>query len=114
MAAAVAIAAMDVVDEEPERVARLRAHIASFRAHAQSAGWPAAASTTAIQPLVLGGSELATAASARLAQRGFLVPAIRPPTVPEGTARLRISLCADHSGAEVGALAAALDECLAR
>ena len=114
MAAAVAIAAMDVVDEEPERVARLRSLIASFRARAESAGWPAAASTTAIQPLVLGRSELATAASARLAQRGFLVPAIRPPTVPEGTARLRISLCADHSGAEVGALAAALDECLAR
>ena len=51
-------------------------------------------------------------ASARLAERGFLVPAIRPPTVPEGTARLRISLCADHDPAEVRSLVHAIADTL--
>ena len=45
-------------------------------------------------------------------ERGFLVPAIRPPTVPEGTARLRVSLCADHAPADVERLANAIAETL--
>ena len=112
MAAAVAIAAMDVVDEEPERVVRLRSLIESFRAHAATAGLPRSTSRTAIQPIVLGDSNPAMDASARLAERGFLVPAIRPPTVPEGTARLRVSLCADHAPADVERLANAIAETL--
>jgi len=51
-------------------------------------------------------------ASARLAERGMLVPAIRPPTVPESTARLRISLCADHTAQDVEALVTALADCV--
>ena len=54
-------------------------------------------SQTPIQPLLVGGNDEALALSARLAAAGLLVPAIRPPTVPQGTARLRISLSADHS-----------------
>ncbi len=108
MAAAVAIAAMDVIDEEPQRVARLGERIAEFRRAAEAAGLELLPSRTAIQPLLLGDAGAAVAASSRLAEQGFLVPAIRPPTVPEGTARLRISLCADHTSVEVAALATAL------
>jgi 8-amino-7-oxononanoate synthase len=108
MVAAVAIAAMDLVDEEPGRIGRLRERIETFRAHADDAGLTLLPSPTAIQPLVLGDSRAAVEASARLAERGFLVPAIRPPTVPEGSARLRVSLCADHEAAELEALAQAI------
>jgi len=108
MAAAVAVAAMDVIDEEPQRVARLGERIAQFRAAAEAAGLHLLPSRTAIQPLVVGDSQASVAASSHLAEQGFLVPAIRPPTVREGTARLRISLCADHAGEEVAALAGAL------
>ena len=110
MAAAVASAAMEVIEEEPERLARLRARIAQFRAEAARLGLRLLPSETAIHPLIVGDAAAAMAAQARLLERGFLVPAIRPPTVPEATARLRISLCADHSPADVESLAAALAE----
>ena len=112
MAAAVAIAAMDVVDEEPARLARLRSRIDASRARAEEAGLQPLPSSTAIQPVVLGDSAAAMEASARLAERGMLVPAIRPPTVPESTARLRISLCADHTAQDVEALVTALADCV--
>ena len=63
---------------------------------------------TAIQPLVLGAAEPAVALAARLAAEGLLVPAIRPPTVPRGTARLRISLSSAHEPGDVARLVAAL------
>jgi len=71
--------------------------------------WKLMASDTAIQPLVIGANADAVALSEQLAQRGLLVPAIRPPTVPQGTARLRISLSAAHSEEDVGRLVAALN-----
>jgi 8-amino-7-oxononanoate synthase len=72
--------------------------------------WKLMASDTAIQPLVIGANADAMALSEQLAQRGLLVPAIRPPTVPQGTARLRISLSAAHSVEDVGRLVAELNE----
>ena len=66
-------------------------------------------SDSAIQPLVIGANEEAMAASEALAHDGLLVPAIRPPTVPQGTARLRISLSAGHEVRDVERLAAALN-----
>ncbi|HET9665089.1 MAG TPA: 8-amino-7-oxononanoate synthase [Burkholderiales bacterium] len=69
-------------------------------------------SHTAIQPLVIGDNAAAVAVSCELAERGLLVPAIRPPTVPQGSARLRISLCAAHSESEVIELAVALNDIL--
>lgn len=65
-------------------------------------------SPTPVIPIVLGSNEAALAAAADLAESGFLVPAIRFPTVPRGTARLRVSLSAVHPPAAVAALAAAL------
>lgn len=71
--------------------------------------WRLMPSRTAIQPLVIGGNEEAMAVSEALARAGLLVPAIRPPTVPQGTARLRISLSAAHETADVERLASALN-----
>jgi 8-amino-7-oxononanoate synthase len=112
MMAAVAIAAMDLVDDEPCRLGRLRANIENFREHAGARALALANSTSAIQPLVLGEAAEAMRVSTALVERGFLVPAIRPPTVPEGTARLRVSLCADHAPADIGSLVAAIADTL--
>lgn len=112
MAPAAAIAAMDLVTEEPERVERLRARIDQFRRACVDAGLEPPSSATAIQPVIVGEATLAVSVSARLMERGFLVPAIRPPTVPDGSARLRVSLCADHEPAAVASLAAAIADTL--
>ena len=65
-------------------------------------------STTAIQPLIVGANEAALRLSAALEAQGLWVPAIHPPTVPVGTARLRITLSAAHTPAQVDRLLAAL------
>lgn len=93
--------------------ARLAANIARFRAGAAQLGLPLSASETAIQPLVLGAAARALAVSRALWQRGYWVAAIRPPTVPAGTSRLRITLSAAHGEAEIDGLLAALAEALA-
>jgi 8-amino-7-oxononanoate synthase len=66
-----------------------------------------------IIPLILGADARALAVARFLRARGFIVPAIRPPTVPEGTARLRVTVSSEHSAAEIDAFAAALTEVLA-
>ncbi|MEQ1775893.1 MAG: 8-amino-7-oxononanoate synthase [Burkholderiales bacterium] len=71
-------------------------------------GWQLLPSITAIQPLVIGDNRAATNVAEKLAARGVLVPAIRPPTVPQGTARLRISLSAAHTQDDVRMLCDAL------
>ena len=71
-------------------------------------GWKLAASQTAIQPLIVGSSEDALAMSAALESQGVWVPAIRPPTVPSGSARLRITLSAAHGQGDVERLLSAL------
>ena len=77
-------------------------------AAAASKGWHLTDSLTAIQPLIVGGSAEALAAAAALESQGLWVPAIRPPTVPAGSARLRITLSAAHSVGDVERLLAAL------
>ncbi|MDT0634227.1 8-amino-7-oxononanoate synthase [Spectribacter hydrogenoxidans] len=69
---------------------------------------------TPIQPLVLGSDADALAASRALLERGYLVSAIRPPTVPEGTARLRVTLTAAHDAEQVDGLLTALADCVRR
>jgi 8-amino-7-oxononanoate synthase len=70
--------------------------------------WALLPSSTAIQPLVVGGAEAAAALADELWRDGIWVPAIRPPTVPRGTARLRVSLSAAHTEVDVDRLLAAL------
>jgi 8-amino-7-oxononanoate synthase len=72
--------------------------------------WTLMPSDTAIQPLVIGANDEALRISAALAERGVLVPAIRPPTVAQGSARLRISLSAAHSEHDIEQLVRALIE----
>jgi 8-amino-7-oxononanoate synthase len=87
---------------------KLRERIGEFRAAASRLGLPLTESATPIQPLILGTAPAALAASAALRAAGFWVAAIRPPTVPAGTARLRITLSAAHEREDVAALAVAL------
>lgn len=112
VAAAVQRALM-LVDEEPWRRQRLL-QLSAFAAGrlAQGAGAALAAAGTQILPVILGSETTAVAAAAALQRRGFDVRAIRPPTVPAGTSRLRISLGADRTEAEIAALADALADIL--
>ena len=111
--AAAARKAVDVARFEGWRRDRLAQLIAHFRAGADARGLTLGASRTPIQPIIIGTSEAALAASAKLEEAGFYVPAIRPPTVPEGKARLRIALTALHSESDVERLLAALATALA-
>ena len=103
--------AVALIREGRARRDHLAALVARFRDGARALRWPLLPSQTAIQPLVVGDSDAAVALSGALAERGILVPAIRPPTVPAGTARLRISLSAAHRADDVDALLAALHAC---
>lgn len=93
---------------ETWRRERLRALVERFRAGAQALGLKLTTSMTPIQPVILGNAERALAASERLCAHGLLVPAIRPPTVPAGAARLRITFSSAHEDAHVDRLLDAL------
>jgi 8-amino-7-oxononanoate synthase len=103
-------AALAVVRAEGWRRERLRELIARFRAGAAQLGFTLAESETPIQPLLVGEASAALALADGLRARGFLVPAIRPPTVPAGSARLRVSFSAAHSPDQVDRLLGALAE----
>ena len=105
--------ALRIVREEAWRREALQARIAQFREGAARRGLAVMPSTTPIQPLVLGGERAALAASGRLAEAGYRVTAIRPPTVPAGTARLRITLSAAHTPQQVEGLLVALEAAVA-
>jgi 8-amino-7-oxononanoate synthase len=113
MAAAVASASVDILESDPAPLANVHARIARLRERCAAAGIELMPSSTPIQPIVVGNAAGALAASARLREHGLLVPAIRPPTVPAGTSRLRISLSAAHTEPDVDALARALIDTLA-
>ena len=90
--------------------ARLAGHVATLRAGCAAAGLQLLPSRTAIQPVLIGSDADAVAASLALREAGLWVPAIRPPTVPPGTARLRVSLSAAHTETDVAQLAAQLSQ----
>ena len=99
---------LEIIAAANDLRARLAVSIASFRQGCDGLPWRLMPSDTAIQPLVIGGSEAAVQVAEALAARGFLVPAIRPPTVPDGTARLRVSLSAEHQPEQIDQLLRAL------
>jgi 8-amino-7-oxononanoate synthase len=111
--AAAGLEALALVREEPWRRAHLGALIAQFRKGALQLGLPLLESGSAIQPLLVGGAAEAVALSETLSEKGFLISAIRPPTVPAGTSRLRITLSAAHSEEQVDQLLQQLALCLA-
>lgn len=92
--------------------ARLRAGVQALMARRPDLGWRLADSDTPVQPLIVGDNAAVMALAARLDAAGLRVPGIRPPTVPEGEARLRITLCASHTEADVDALLHALQNTL--
>jgi 8-amino-7-oxononanoate synthase len=106
--AAATLAALPLIRDEPWRRERLRKLQELLRGGLQGLRWPLSRSETSIQPLMIGSNEEALRVSEYLWQQGILVPAIRPPTVPVNTARLRISLSAAHSVEDVDRLIAAL------
>ena len=103
-------ASLRIVQQEQWRRDHLQGLVARFRDGAQSIGLQLMDSATPIQPILLGEARTALAWSDRLLERNILVTAIRPPTVPAGSARLRVTLSATHSEAQVDRLLEALQE----
>jgi 8-amino-7-oxononanoate synthase len=112
MLACALLESVRIIRSEGWRREHLRGLIAHFTSRLVTSPGKLLPSVTPIQPLVLADAEHALGVSQYLLEQGFIVPAIRPPTVPRGTARLRISLSAAHSLVEVERLADALDICV--
>ena len=109
--AAAGLAAVRLLDEEAWRRDHLHSLVARFRRGAQQMELPVMESASAIQPLLVGDAARAVAISGALRRRGVLIGAIRPPTVPRGTSRLRVTLSAAHSEEQVDQLLEQLGEC---
>ncbi|MFA7399517.1 MAG: 8-amino-7-oxononanoate synthase [Sideroxydans sp.] len=101
---------LQLIERGDERRAHLRHLVARLRSGLAELPWTLMESDTAIQPLLIGDNQRALELSAALRERGIWVAAIRPPTVPQGTARLRITLSATHAEADVDRLIGALHE----
>lgn len=118
MLAAAIRASLDIVARDEWRRMRLVAHGRRLRAGLQCLPWALPATRTAIQPVMIGSNTAALAVMRELWERGIWAPAIRPPTVPEGTARLRITFSAAHEDAHIdrliGTLLEAAEVCIAR
>lgn len=109
--AAASLESLALLREESWRRDHLGQLIARFREGARQLGLPLVESASAIQPLLVGDADEALGLSARLKAKGFLIGAIRPPTVPAGTSRLRITITAAHSEAQVDQLLEQLGHC---
>ncbi len=110
MIAVALLESLKIIDEDSERRAHLHELIQFFTSSLKLKNCTLKFSETAIQPIIVGENNRALYFADELKKRGIWVPAIRPPTVPPGTARLRVSLNADHSKADVMELIAALTE----
>ena len=111
-AVAAAMAALELLREQPRRVEKLQRNARVLRDALAEAGMPVEAGETPIVPLIVGDADAAVAASDRALERGVFAQAIRPPTVPPGTSRLRLAVMASHTKSELreaaGVLTAAL------
>ncbi len=112
--AAAARASLRISQQESWRRQRVLALTERFRRVATQAGVPVGISATPIQPVLLGSAAAALRAQGELLEAGFWVVAIRPPTVPKGTARLRVTLSAAHTESQVDALVEVLGRICAR
>ncbi len=104
-------ASLDLIEKEDSRRSHLQALIRDFRLGASALGYELMPSRTPIQPIMVGDNWSALALSQALEQKGLMVTAIRPPTVPEGEARLRVTFSAAHSTADLEKLLTALADC---
>lgn len=108
--AAATCESLAIIKDEPQRREKLAELISYFRDGCESIGLNLMPSNTAIQPILVGDASKALAISEKLEQKGFIVSAIRPPTVPQGTARLRCTFSAEHEISHVDALLSALGD----
>lgn len=104
-------ASIDLIEKDDERRQHLQALVDRFRTEACALGYQLMPSQTPIQPIMVGDNWTALELSHALEERGLLVTAIRPPTVPEGEARLRVTFSAAHSQSDLDRLLQALAEC---
>jgi len=109
--AAATCASLDLIEREQNRRDHLQALIGRFREQVAAMGYQLMASETPIQPIMLGDNWTALALSQALEEKGLLVTAIRPPTVPEGEARLRVTLSAAHTWEDLQQLLDGLEQC---
>jgi 8-amino-7-oxononanoate synthase len=107
-AAAAALAALELVESEPARVTKLQTNAGILRDALAREGFEVAGSSTQIIPLIVGDAALAMQICERAIAGGVFAQAIRPPTVPEGTSRLRLAVMASHTKAELREAAAIL------
>jgi 8-amino-7-oxononanoate synthase len=107
-AAAAAEMGLQIMRDEPQRQRRVRALAIEVRRRLAEIGLQTVEGDSPIVPVLIGGEVEALGAAKKLLDGGFLVVAIRPPTVPRGTSRLRITLSSEHSQEEVGGLLAVL------
>ncbi len=108
--ASAALVGLELIEQGDEMRAHLHKLIAQLRSGFHELPWKLMPSTTAIQPVLVGDNNQALSLSERLRERGIWVAAIRPPTVPQGTARLRITLSAAHRPSDVTRLIEAFHE----
>jgi 7-keto-8-aminopelargonate synthetase-like enzyme len=100
-AVAAAMAALELMREQPRRVEKLQRNSAVLREALTEAGMPVESGETPIVPLIVGDAEAAMKACERALERGVFAQAIRPPTVPAGTSRLRLAVMASHTKSEL-------------
>jgi len=110
--AAATLEALTIVQREPEHRQRLTRHIHYFRQQAAALGLPLGHSQTPIQPLLLGSEQRTLAWASTFDQHDIQVGAIRPPTVPNGESRLRITLSARHTQSDIDRLLEVAAACL--
>jgi 7-keto-8-aminopelargonate synthetase-like enzyme len=102
------MAALDLLGEQPRRVEKLQRNAAVLRGALGDGGMPVPAGGTPIVPLIVGDATDAVSASERALERGVFAQAIRPPTVPAGSSRLRLAVMASHTKSELREAAAVL------
>ncbi len=102
---AAAVKALEIIDQQPQRRDRLVQLAEFLRGKLKKSGFDLGNSASQIIPVIIGPADKALQLSTKLFDEGFFIPAIRPPTVPKGTSRLRISLTAKHDKADIERLA---------
>jgi 8-amino-7-oxononanoate synthase len=108
--AAATLKSLEVLEKESWRHEQLEANIALFRSGAHALGLKLMASETPIQPLIVGDDQLTLTLGQQLEEKGILVGVIRTPTVPKNTARLRVTISAAHTEADIQQLLTALEQ----
>ena len=105
-------AALELLREQPRRVEKLQRNAAVLRESLTAQGLPVPASSTQILPVIVGDAGEAVRASERALERGVFAQAIRPPTVPTGSSRLRLTVMASHTRSELRDAAHLLAKCV--